>query len=258
MKRILVPIHPRSDLQNILRYAESVALRSQAELTFFVLGGILRKQNIGAMTAQIAQALEPQGIAFSIKSAPGFTLREILRETTQTAYDLMIVGGDAAPGIRRFLRSALTARLIGEVKVPVFVVPSKSRFNEIRHITYAVDLTDYNPDVIRQVKAIASLFDAKLTIAHVNSELREDQRERYLLSLERTISETMDYPKVYYKFFDHADAFGGIKNFVNLHNSQLLAMTNRKKFTWKDLFNPTSLTRKMAKELSIPVLAFRK
>jgi hypothetical protein len=138
-------------------------------------------------------------------------------------------------------------------------VPRESRYNEIRHITYAVDLTDYDPSIIQQVKHIASLFDAKLTIAHVNTDHAEQDREQYQISLERTITDTLDYPKVFYKFFDHADPFGGIKHFVSLNNSNLLAMINRKAFSWRELFfKPTSLTRKMVQEIRVPILAFRK
>lgn len=274
MKRILVPIHPKSDLENILQYAEAMALRSHASLTLLLLGGWGRQSlelgsdlqgyvaqlpnRLRAVFETIACRLNEKDIRFEAKPVRGIFLSGLLREIQAQSYDLLIVGRSSAPGIRSFLRSQLISRLIGLSRTPVFVIPPKSRFSEIRHITFAVDLTDYDPAIIRQIKAIAGLFDAKLTVAHVNSSPGEGERERYLLSLERTISDTLDYPKVNYKFFDHADAFGGISHFVSLHNSEMLAMTNRRKFSLREWFSPRSLTRKMARELSVPLIAFHK
>jgi nucleotide-binding universal stress UspA family protein len=278
MKRILVPIDLRSDYENTLNYARSVAQRAGAELTLLLRSfpGLARNAARGytagedarlillpgTRTAQalsaICQSLREEQVAFRLRFTSGRTIPSIIRESERSSYDLLMIAGETVSGAFRWLRGAIATRLIGSVRVPVFVVPARSRFNEIRHITYAVDLNDYDPAIVQQVKSIAALFDAKLTIAHVNETYQESDRERYLLSLERTISDTLDYPKVYYKFFDHADPFGGIKKFVSMSDSNLLAMINRKKFTWKDLFSPKSLTRKMAKEISIPLLAFKK
>ena len=128
---------------------------------------------------------------------------------------------------------------------------------KIDHITYAVDLSEYDPSVIRQVKSIASMFDAKLTIAHVNQEA-EGENAEYIKSLEQTITDTLDYPKVYYKFFDSADILTGIQKLVSSNKSDLIAMTNRHETSWKDYFTGKGLTRKMVKDSTVPLLAFRK
>ncbi|MEL7339407.1 MAG: hypothetical protein AAGM67_02895, partial [Bacteroidota bacterium] len=101
-------------------------------------------------------------------------------------------------------------------------------------------------------------FDAKLTIVHINEAPSKAEKEAYRNVLESMISATLDYPKVYYKFFDHADPLGGIRKFIDMNNSNLLAMTNRKKGSWRDRFFPKSLTQQMARELEVPLLAFRK
>jgi nucleotide-binding universal stress UspA family protein len=283
MKRILVPINLRSDYQNLLKYAESVALRSQAHITFLYVGGRSLRQGERVLSyentpesleelfmrtrsrkrlyqalSDIAATMEVAQAAFVFKFAAGSSFKAIVREAAESPYDLIIMGTHAAPGIRGYMRSAVATKVLASVSSPVFIVPARSRFNEIQHITYAVDLSDYDPNIIRQVKSIASIFDAKLTIAHVNAEPAAEEKENYLLSLEQTISATLDYPKVYYKFFDHADPFGGIKKFVTLNNTNLLAMISRKKFSWLKIFSDRSMTRKMAKEISVPLLAFSK
>lgn len=281
MNPILVPVNFRSEYENQLKYAESVALRSGAPLVLFYAGGKrvlkgggayeyageqpatelldrVRNPRLRQQMEQLCTHLREQGITFRLKFVARRSLQEIVRETERTAYELLIMGTHRPAGLRGYFYGSLASRLVGRVKVPLFVVPTLSRFNEIEHITYAVDLADYDPAVIRQVKSIARLFDAKLTIAHVNTEQAEQQREQYLFSLERTITDTLDYPKIYYKFFDHADPLSGIKKLVSLSGSNLVAMISRRKLSWRNFFSDKSITRQMTRELSVPVLAFWK
>ncbi|MEM7660251.1 MAG: hypothetical protein AAF399_29360, partial [Bacteroidota bacterium] len=198
-------------------------------------------------------------IGFEFTFSPSRSIQALVDACQASAFEFVMVGKYAMPGLRNAFLGPLAFRIIGAIRRPIFVVPDQGPFAEIDHITYAVDLTDYDPNVIRQVKLMASVFDAKLSIAHVNAELEENKKESYLRTLERTISDTLDYPKVYYKFFDHSDALSGIQKFVTLNNSQLVAMINRKKFNWRNLFRrDESLTRRMTRNTKVPILAFPK
>ncbi len=281
MKKLLVPLDFSSSNQNVFSYASSLARRSQAELTIFPTGSkrLLKQgsqflfvhtnpieQLIGALKEteackaiiDVAQQLQAKKINFRVKIDGGSLLRRIVKEAESNAYDLLIVGANEPSRIRTYLRGNLFSALLNDVNVPIFIVPTQKEFNEIDHITYAVDLSDYDPAIIRQVKTIASLFDAKLTIAHVNQEEEDGQNAVYMKTLEKTINDTLDYPKVYYKFFDSTDILGGIKKQVTLNKSDMLAMINRKEASWTDFFSDKSLTRKMMNELNVPLLAFRK
>ncbi|MCI4671456.1 MAG: universal stress protein [Bacteroidia bacterium] len=280
MKKILVPLNLRSDYQNVLNYAQSIAEKSEAEILFFLSGpkramkktGTWRMgsiEEVGAVldlmrSKQLRTGLRPLletmaqiGANFSLRFEPGNWTNELISLSKNEDFDLMIVGTDANNGFRRYLRLSWISRLLGAVRMPIFILPPKSPFNEIQHITYAVDLTDYDATVVNQIKSIATLFDAKLTIAHVNVE-ESEMPDQYVSTLDQTISNTLDYPKINYRFFDHADPFGGIKNLVHLNNTQVLALINRKQFSWRKLFRSNSMTKKMATELKVPVLAFRK
>lgn len=281
MNRILVPVNLCSDFDNILKYATSVGRRSGAEITLFYYGGrrlfkgngqleyssdqpandLLQRvkgKRLTSSLSSIISGLSAEGINFRVKSVKRRSYSEIIRECDHSEYDMVIMGTDRSTRWGQMLGSPLANRVIGAVNAPTFVVPSKSGFNDIQHITYAVDLSDYDPSIVQQVKAIARLFDAKLSITHVNVETEPQHKEQYLNSLQRTISDTIDYPKIYYKFFDHADPLGGIVKFVDMNNSNLIAMMTRKKFSWRDIFGEKSLTRKISQKVSIPILAFHK
>lgn len=281
MKEILLPVNLNTKSENLLAYAKSVAIRTKARITFFYAGTRRSLLSDGETTEydssqnfesfcekikykryretlfQLFSEMQDTEIKFRFRYYQGTSLRGIRKECRRNHYDLLILGTNTTQGWRGYLEGAVASKLIGEVRTPVFVVPISTDFNQIEHITYATDLTDYDPSIMQQVKSLATIFDARLTIAHVNTQQEEGQ-EKYLNSLEQTISDTLDYPKVYYKFFDHADIFSGIKNFVNHNNTNMVAMINRKKFSWSDIFSPKSLTRKMAQDLRVPILAFSK
>lgn len=281
MKKLLVPLDFSGSNQNVFSYASSLARRSQAELTIFPTGAkrllkhashflfqssdsienlkdALKENDVCNAIIEVAQELQAKKVNFRVKIDSGSLLRRIIREAESDQYDLLIVGANEPSRLRSYLRGNLFTALLKDVSVPIFIVPTQKEFNDIDHITYAVDLSDYDPNIIRQVKTIASLFDAKLTIAHVNQEEEDGHNEAYMKTLEKTINDTLDYPKVYYKFFDSADVLGGIKKQITLNKSDMLAMINRKEASWKNFFSDKSLTRKMMNELNVPLLAFRK
>lgn len=276
MERIIVPISLNFDYSNLLKYAESIARKGAKALTFLIVTKKLgvregewvlmkdsytpavRSQRLGQLLSLLQRNFGDLNMEAQVKIVNGSFYTETLRELEETTYDLILLGAEGKGKFNRYRYRTLTSRIIGSTKVPVFVVPARTRFNEIQHITYAIDLSDYDPMIVNQVKSIAAMFDAKLTIAHVNVEAEGEAKEAYVTMLDQVISSTLDYPKVYYRFFDHADPFGGIKKLVNLNNSQVLAMTNRTEGSLRERYSPKSMTRKMAKELSLPLLAFKR
>jgi len=278
MNKILVPIHPHDNYTHYLTYASFIAAKTGAELHLCFLGrrGQLKKlasydfgsdvqslldscqhERFRNEITKLSKTLLAQNLNYKIKFLKGRSVNEIIRESFRNTYDLIVMGHKEYNGFRSLLNEARVSKVIGQVNIPVFAVPMGQNFKTIEHITYAVDLTDYDPNIIRQVKSIAQIFDARLSITHVNSET-EIEREKYLLTLEKTISDTLDYPKVYYKFFDHVDPLKGILNFMKLNNSNMVAMISRTKFSWRQLLSPRSMTQLMSRKASVPILAFGK
>ncbi len=283
MQNILVPVSAYLDDANSLDYARYLALKSQAHITILysrsrrwlsdslydsekiseesnVSGSPVNAKNPKVLRKlqETLETLRNDNINFTFKYIPRLSINGISRECKKGSYDFIVLSALSAPGILGYVRRTYLSMMIGETETPVLMVPAKRKFAGIDSITYAVDLTDYDSRIIHQVKSLARLFDAKLNIVHVHSEEKDVARDQYLHSLEKTITDTLDYPKVNYKFFDYSDTYAGITNFVKVNNTQLVAMINRKKFSWRELFTVKSLTRKMIKDLNVPLLAFSK
>ena len=282
MQNILVPISAYLDDANSLDYARYLALKSKAHITILysrsrkwiqesLEGGVfaplspeneeissIKNRKVLRKLGEVLDTLRRDNINFTFKYVPSLTIQGISNECKEGAYDFVVLSTLPKPRIMGYLQRTYLSMIIGEIETPVLMVPGKKMFSGIESITYTVDLTDYDPKVVHQVKSLATLFDARLNIVHVNrKEEEQENRGQYLNSLEQTITDTLDYPKVNYKFFDHNDAFSGIKKFVDGNNNQVVAMISRSKFTWRELFRGTSLTRRMAKESSVPLIAFK-
>lgn len=280
MQNILIPIQNLSTSGSWETFAKAIIQKTKPQITVLFTGSstqlkqngqlafnastklgdlnqFLRKQKAASRLLELCSSWTSIVENISIEFYAGSLYRGIQRLEDQSTFDLVIW----APRPRKnvvtsYWEASKTANIIGQVKSPVCVVPSSPYFAEIDHISYAVDLCDYDPQIIRQVKQIAALFDAKLTLVHVN--MTEESGDAYIHSLEKTISDTIDYPKVHYRFFDHHDISMGMKQFVDINKANLFAMTNRRRINWRDLFSTKSLTMKMVQQLPIPLIAFSK
>lgn len=281
MKSIFVPIYLSSQYQKVLDYSLYLAGKSQAELHLLLMGSSrlqksfpptfdlsthewhsplsnLKSNTYRNIVEDIFQRCLDKGVKCKVTFLASAYAKTIIRYANAENYDLVIWGTHVTPGIKGYWEVVLASRIIGEIQAPVFVMPGSGITEELKHIIYAADMSDHDPLVVKQIKSLAGIFDAKLSVVHVNPMEPATDKDKYVLSLENMISDTMDYPKVYYRFFDHTDPFAGLKNFVQQNNAHLVAMINRRQFSWRELFYPRSITRKMAYNLSVPILAFKK
>lgn len=278
MKEILTSLNLDVKFNNPVNYASILASKSSSKLVLWYATSsifssesrsnkiphrmntdqflkLFRSKRIRKRITDITSELDSQGIDYVFQVHNGNSVKGLINECNRGDYELLILGTYFNGRVWGYIQDTYISKLISEVNKPVFVVPQDMRYNHIEHITYAADLTDYDPNVILQLKSIASLFDAKLSIVHVNAE-EEGKADEYVSYLEKTISDTLDYPKIYYKFFDDIDPLSGIKRFVHQNNANMLAMINRKKLSWKDLLKKGSLIRHISQDLQIPLLSF--
>jgi|GEM_PF-3382860 len=277
MKKILLPISLRSDFDNALNYATSIAQKSNACLYIVVSNSSPVFKHISAsiytpneiqqeIVDKISRDTFKQAFHGIIANLNACSLdfrvivkkanlsKALIEVSQEDPFDLIVLPTQYGGKWYQIFNRLKAHKLIGELEAPALIVPKERHYKEITHIAYATDLHAYHAKAIQHTKAFAGLFDASLSITHVNEE-EEDENEEYLANLQQTISDTIDYPKVYYRFFDHNDIMGGIQKFVNLSGTSILAMTNKKKTSWFQ-YSEKSLTRKMAQKLSIPLLAF--
>lgn len=108
----------------------------------------------------------------------GHPTEEILRETEEQAYDMLVVGekGHHA-AVTSFLLGATAERVVTAARLPVLVVkgdPERPREGPIRRILLSVSLRRKAEDVapvIRQARVLGAGTGAEVTVLHVMSQL---------------------------------------------------------------------------------------
>lgn len=79
-------------------------------------------EHLGRMLA----ALQAEGVAARAVVRHGLVLDEILAETQESAYDLLVVGSHITPGLRSFLVENLAADILRAAEGPVLIVHGPS------------------------------------------------------------------------------------------------------------------------------------
>ncbi|MEM9934952.1 MAG: hypothetical protein AAF824_15105 [Bacteroidota bacterium] len=262
MNRIFVAVDVTKISSNLSHFLTDLAGKSTFTVKFYTalpadILQSLRKNEPSLLFHKLLSELEENGISYEIETYVRNDFTFIQHACTNGETDLLLSQSKSRYQLHRHWHSKLDKHNTTCSFPPTLIIPAKGPLGIISHITYAVDFDDYDQEIMDSIIFLATIFDAKLTIFHINTP-EENRKGTYVESLEKTITDTLDYPKVYYKFFDDKDPFTGIQKFLSNGNTQLLAMINRKELTWKNLFSESSLTRKMATKTSVPLLAFHK
>jgi nucleotide-binding universal stress UspA family protein len=99
----------------------------------------------------------------------GNAAEEILEETEQNDYDLVVVGSRGRRGVTRFLLGSTAARLARYCPVPVLII--KGRRRRLRKILVCTGGAEAGEKDTRLAGAIAALVGASVTVLHVMSQL---------------------------------------------------------------------------------------
>src|SRR5689334_17306530 len=163
MKKILVPTDFSSVANAATHYAADMAevLSSTVNLMHVVNFGSpegKQRTNWAALEAKATkQAKEKaEGVMGKLKS------RERVRYTTVSGYpvtkvitdyakkeksDLIVMGTLGASGIKKVMLGSHAASVIANVKIPVLAIPPATKFNGIRHILYATDMSRLDTEI---------------------------------------------------------------------------------------------------------------
>ncbi|MGE0450614.1 MAG: universal stress protein [Vicinamibacterales bacterium] len=190
---ILCPVDFSVHSSRALRYAASLARRSDARLTvLFVNDPLLvaaaaaayNEQTLGTVSQEeltrfVAESLTPaarRGLHLEYSSALGRPARTILNAADSGGHDAIVLGTKGLNGARRIFFGSTTAEILRRTRVPVLAVPlpgSREREGSIprgwpgRRVLTPVALDAYAERDLRRAAEFASWLKAALTVVHV-------------------------------------------------------------------------------------------
>jgi nucleotide-binding universal stress UspA family protein len=268
MKNILVAYDFSEEANNALEYSAAAASVYKLDLILFsvyrfsihALNARIDNQGLQHLLDTHQQKLEGiseyyrkrYDIIINIYMATGDFFDEIQRCTDIHHPDFVVMGMIGKSIEQDLLGNTVTAS-IHKLKYPVIAIPESARFEGIKNILFACDITrGVHGEILQRVRDIAHRFSASVEVFHVSkrlSELKEDALENL-----NTIHQSLSGVNYYFKNVASDMVIGAIKKEIEASKADILIMVPYKYGFWDSLIH-RSKTRIMASGNSIPLLS---
>lgn len=272
MKKILIPCDFADTTQSALKYAISLAKYLEADLILLhvdIIPIVSPDMNImpyafGDMTNDSLKALK--NLADKIRIKESFNHRiDYVSEIGNTAYvieeqvaklkaDIVVMGisGHGSAFMKNIIGSA-SVDVSKRVGVPVIIVPPNAVYQKIQNIAYACG---YDPEIkmntsLIQVKSLASVFDAALSIVHVVPENHEMTREES--GLEHYIEQNLENSEHKTFTVNENNTGKGLLDFIAQHRIDMMIIEPKKHSFFHKMFSG-STTNEIAFNSPVPVI----
>ncbi len=176
---------------------------------------------------------------------------KLIKDPKQTMIVLGMVGMNA---VIRFIFGSTSSHLINHARVPILLIPSKTKFVSIKRIAFATDFNNDDIEVIRSLAGFAGRYDAELVITNVKDEWEDNkehqQKERLFLC--KLIAE-IDYSQLLIKHIASVDIDDGLELLSSKHQIDMMVMVH-KKVSVLDHLLKGSHSQTLAKHIKIPLM----
>jgi nucleotide-binding universal stress UspA family protein len=212
----------------------------------------MAKEDMKALITEFAgKNKTDKPIAFEIIQASSFNAA-VKSVAKKLRSGLIIMGTRGANGLKKVVLGSNTASVIESSNIPVLVVPEFAEFSSFKTVVYATDLKHLD-DELELLIPYVKIFDSALHVFHVTSNSNEIGNAENVIrkALEKTGYKKFTIKIVVAKEIDHA-----VENYVKEAKSDLLTTFAHEHSFYEKLFD-RSLTRKLAFQSKLPLLAFR-
>jgi nucleotide-binding universal stress UspA family protein len=190
---ILIATDGSPHARQALEFASLLAAKANAQLT--VLG--VTEQPGGTQATQLGledarRLLSERGVECVLKRRDGHAAEEILRETEENQYDLLVMGARGRSRLTRFLMGSVSYRVLEHAQLPVLIV--REARPQIERILVTVGGRPQSTPTICFGTELARKLGARATLLHVTNPIPQmymglDEMEETLPELLQTDTE---------------------------------------------------------------------
>jgi len=174
-----------------------------------------------------------------------FVATEIYEAANDEPYELIVMGTKGSHNAIEKMMGSVTSQVMMHAPCPVLAIPESAQFKSISRIAYATDFHDNDPEIVFQLLQLNQNIGADLHYVHVDNKGSDEKKDL------RTIA---GFAAV--EHISHNDVIGGLNQYIQEQEIDMLAMYIPKRRLWEKLFH-TSFTKKMALHTHVPLLIFR-
>lgn len=177
----------------------------------------------------------------------------VKKEAKKLHTGLIVMGTRGASGLKKYVLGSNTASVIEVSHVPVLAVPELAVFKGFGNVVYATDLL-HTQSELKMLIPYLQMFGSTIHLLHITPSLKE------VSLLEKKIEAVVaneGIKNVVVKVIVNKEVDEAIEYYVKESKADLLAMFTHDTTFYERLFD-RSMTRKMAFQSKIPLLAFRR
>lgn len=187
--RILICTDGSKYAKEAIRFGGLLARGAKAHLTLLgVVEGPDEKEKVRQSLERAKYLLAQDVAALEMKTRTGHAAEEILSETEENEYDLVVVGSRGRRGITRFLMGSTAARIVQHSQISVLIV--KGSRPSLQKILVCTGGAERGEEDVGFGGKVARSTRAQVTILHVMSQLPLTRRAKWE-DLEATAEELL-------------------------------------------------------------------
>jgi nucleotide-binding universal stress UspA family protein len=176
----------------------------------------------------------------------------VKKEAKRLKTGLIVMGTKGATGLKKAVVGSNTASVIELSQIPVLAVPERAKFKGFKEIVYASDLKNVEKE-LKMLMPYAENFGATIHLLHIapsgkDVEVLEEKVDK--------IVQKLGYSNVVTLVLVDYFIEGAIDQYLGVCKADLLTMFTHNLTFYEKLFD-RSMTRKMAFQSSVPLLAFK-
>ncbi len=278
MKHILVPTDFSSCAGNALNFAVQLSKIIPAEISVFhsfEIKGSLYSDYLGVNkefnNSQLYEAQEKlRVLKDNVKKKDGIDVdifvseyelhKTIFGAIEDKHIDLIIMGTLGAGNIKEIFMGSRTAKVIGDVNIPVIAIPKQYTWKKPEKLLFATNRFEEDTSILNFLFEFSDLLMAKVEVAVYTDEVHD----KAITALEHTKKmpeyENMLRDKYYDNTLVSKQLYGKdfqdtLEDYINENEIDLLMMATYRKGFWERIYHP-SLTKKMSYHTHIPLIAF--
>ena len=210
------------------------------------------KEDLDAMVKEISKTLKTtQPVKTKIVKGASFN-DTVKKEAKKLRTGLIIMGTRGASGLKKYVMGSNTASVIEISHVPVLAVPELGSFKNFRNVVYASDLTHLEKELKTLIPYLEK-FDSIVHLIHVAQSLKT------VSAVEKKIDAAVQksgYKNIIVRVMVNKNIDEAIDHYVEATKADLLTMFTHERSFYEKLFD-RSITRKVAFQSKVPLLAFR-
>ncbi len=179
----------------------------------------------------------------------------ILSKATEHKAFMIVIGMKKESALEDLFMGNTTINLIEKAPCPILAIPENANSEKLKTIVYATDFEEEDIGAIYKVSQIASKFNAKIKVVHIDKVINGDGNIK-MEWFKEMVKQKVTYKKIAFKVLFSDEIFGALKNYLDSNDIDLVAMLEREKSGFlKKLFH-RDLVKEMESFGSIPLLSF--